>query len=589
MPANRNALIRFKTLDQCLQNHYRKWTLEDLIEAVSEALYEYEGIDKGVSRRTVQGDIQLMRSDKLGYNAPIIVTEKKYYSYEDREYSITNIPLSEQDLEQLSETVEFLKQFRGFSHFDNLNGMVQKLEDHVYSQKTKQRPIIDVEKNEGLKGLNYLNDLYQSIAQKKCIRLSYQSFKAREAQTMEFSAFVLKEFRNRWFVVGCKHGTEVILTLALDRIVSLEQSAAVYTEHPNFDAEHYFDDVIGVTVSPGMPPETVRLFVHHGSAPYVLTKPFHHSQQVIDRNNYGVTVELTVQLNFELERDILGFGEQIQVIAPLQLKKRIRGRVADTASLYNTELSKDGLDVMARKMEHNGSAMITGVYTMREVNKMRSIIHHFQKQVSKEPKSVYSMRRLLHRHKSEQLKRLLFNASLDRIVTRLDPKAVLTKATFLDKTPENNWYVTWHQDRTISVREQHDVAGYSGWTEKKQGMFDASLLEMRPFISVLPPEEVNQKTFAIRIHLDDITEGNGALKLIPGSHKKVLNDEEVRVIGENSNPTVCTLTAGGVHLLKPLVLHCSSKSTTHKSRRVIHLEFSSATLPEPLEWDELRR
>ena len=80
MPANRNALIRYRTIDNCLRNRFRKWTLNDLIESCSDALYEYEGIDKGVSRRTVQADIQVMRSDKLGYNAPIIVLEKKYYT-----------------------------------------------------------------------------------------------------------------------------------------------------------------------------------------------------------------------------------------------------------------------------------------------------------------------------------------------------------------------------------------------------------------------------------------------------------------------------------------------------------------------------
>ena len=93
MPVNRNALIRLRTIDKCLQNRYRKWTLDDLIDACSDALYEYEGIDKGVSRRTVQGDIQLMRSNKLGYNAPIIVKEKKYYTYEDPNYTITDLSL----------------------------------------------------------------------------------------------------------------------------------------------------------------------------------------------------------------------------------------------------------------------------------------------------------------------------------------------------------------------------------------------------------------------------------------------------------------------------------------------------------------
>lgn len=77
--------------------------MEDLIEACSEALYEYEGIDKDVSRRTVQIDIQLMRSDKLGYNAPITIKEKKHYVYDDPEYTIEKNPLSKADLEKLSE------------------------------------------------------------------------------------------------------------------------------------------------------------------------------------------------------------------------------------------------------------------------------------------------------------------------------------------------------------------------------------------------------------------------------------------------------------------------------------------------------
>ena len=88
MSVNKFALIRYKTIDRCLQNRFRKWTLDDLIEKVSEALYEYEGI-KGVSKRTIQSDLQLMRSDKLGYNAPIIVKEKKYYSYEKAGYSLS--------------------------------------------------------------------------------------------------------------------------------------------------------------------------------------------------------------------------------------------------------------------------------------------------------------------------------------------------------------------------------------------------------------------------------------------------------------------------------------------------------------------
>ena len=97
MPANKNALIRYKTIDRCLRNRYRRWTLDDLVDACCDALYEMEGITKGVCARTVQMDIQIMRSDKLGYNAPIVVYDKIYYTYSDPDYSITEMPLSMDD------------------------------------------------------------------------------------------------------------------------------------------------------------------------------------------------------------------------------------------------------------------------------------------------------------------------------------------------------------------------------------------------------------------------------------------------------------------------------------------------------------
>ena len=108
MPANKNALIRYKTIDRCLRNRYRRWTIEDLVDACSDALYDMEGIRKGISLRTVQGDIQMMRSDKLGYNAPIEVYDQRYYRYADPQYSITDMPLSEDDFLLIKKAVDLL-------------------------------------------------------------------------------------------------------------------------------------------------------------------------------------------------------------------------------------------------------------------------------------------------------------------------------------------------------------------------------------------------------------------------------------------------------------------------------------------------
>ena len=159
MPVTKNALLRYKTIDNCLRNRYRKWTLDDLIDACSDALSELEGRDENVSRRTVQADIQMMRSDKLGYNAPIVVKENKYYTYEDPDYSITDVPLTEQDTAMMVDAVGVLKQLSGFSAFAGMEDIIGRLEDHVSAVRHEKRPVIYFEKNDSLIGLHYITPL----------------------------------------------------------------------------------------------------------------------------------------------------------------------------------------------------------------------------------------------------------------------------------------------------------------------------------------------------------------------------------------------------------------------------------------------
>lgn len=343
MPANKNALIRYKTIDACLRNRRRKWTLENLIDAVSDALYDYEGIDKGISRRSIQADIQTMRSDKLGYNAPIIVVSKKYYTYEDADYSITNIPLNEQDLGRMNEAVEILKQFKGFSHFNSLNEVVQKLEDHVYSAANQTQSVIDFEKNERLRGLEHLEIVYQSIIQQKAVTISYQSFKASSQSTFEFHVWWLKEFKNRWFAVGVKHDKAEIQNLALDRIEAIDFcQEALYIENGRISPVEYYQDVIGVTVSKEKRPNNVKLFVTQTHAPYIATKPMHHSQEILEEKEDGIIIRIKVQLNLELEREILGYGDGMKVLAPEGLRKRIYQRMKNGITRYDEEVDEAG-------------------------------------------------------------------------------------------------------------------------------------------------------------------------------------------------------------------------------------------------------
>lgn len=338
MPVNRNALIRYKTIDNCLRNKYRQWKLEDLVEACSDALYEFEGIEKGVSTRTVQMDIQLMRSEKLGYNAPIVVVDKKYYTYDDPEYSITNIPLNENDLGMLTEVVHILKQFKGFSHFEEMGSVINRLEDKIYTAKTQSKSVIDFEKNENLRGLENINTIYQAILKKKVLEIQYQSFKAKQAGKILLNPYLLKEFRNRWFVLGKKKGQTGLLTLALDRIQHInEQPGISYLENTEIDFSRYFDDIIGVTKM-GYRPQFIRLFVNKDNAPYVITKPLHTTQTVEEEQDDGIVISIHVIPNFELEKEILGFGESIKVLAPESLKRRINERLGKAVKNYEEDL-----------------------------------------------------------------------------------------------------------------------------------------------------------------------------------------------------------------------------------------------------------
>lgn len=336
MALNKNALIRYKTIDKCLQNNYRQWTLNDLIEACSDALYEYEGREVNVSKRTVQLDIQLMRSDKLGYNAPIVAYDRKYYKYEDEDYSITDIPITENDMNVLSETVEMLKQFKDFSLFSELGGIIQRLEDKVYTEKTHQSSIIHLDKNENLKGLHWLDELYQAIQKKVVLKLEYKSFKAREANIITFYPCLLKEFNNRWFLVGMGNKNKGVVNLALDRIISIDYDFTTSYTDFEFDADTFYKDVVGVTVNQGERASNIKLWVDRYNAPYVITKPMHHSQLIEKENEDGsIEINIKVKINFELERLILGFGEAIKVIQPERLRKRIAKKLVKAVSYYD--------------------------------------------------------------------------------------------------------------------------------------------------------------------------------------------------------------------------------------------------------------
>lgn len=335
MSINKLALIRYKAIDECLKNRFRKWTLDDIIEKVSTVLYEFEGITSGVSKRTIQADIQLMRSDKLGYKAPIVVADRKYYSYSDLTYSITKAPINSNDIDKMKEIVEVLKQFNGFSYFDEMSDMIAKLENNLNKSTNLSRNCIQFENNKQLRGLSYINPLYQAILRKMPLLIEYKSFKALKSQHSIYFPYLLKEYRNRWFIIVKPKKGPVLLTLALDRIIEFQELPNEnFVEYQGIDFDRYFDDLVGVTKSERDRAQKVILKVNKENSPYVLTKPIHHSQQLLSEDEEGVIIRIDVVLNFELEREILGFGECMKVLGPRHLASRIKKRLDQSAAQY---------------------------------------------------------------------------------------------------------------------------------------------------------------------------------------------------------------------------------------------------------------
>lgn len=336
MPANKNALIRYKTIDNCLRNRYRRWTLDDLVEACSLALYEMEGIRKGVSLRTVQSDIQMMRSDKLGYNAPIEVYDLKYYRYADEGYSITNMPLSQNDFEVMQEAVDMLRQLEDFEQFSEMSDVVSRLQEKLAISKNDRVPIIHFDTVPDLKGLKLLNPLYNYISHKQTLRISYQSFTARHPTEFLLCPYLLKEFRNRWFLFGSKVTDLTLFNLALDRILSVEPVDMPFRENPHFDPAHFFDDVIGVSKNIKNTPRCIKFWANAEQSHYIKTKPVHPSQRVLEeRKDHSCIFAIDVVINFEMYSVFMSYGPGIKIIYPQKVMMYMRDKLREAAALYD--------------------------------------------------------------------------------------------------------------------------------------------------------------------------------------------------------------------------------------------------------------
>lgn len=151
------------------------------------------------------------------------------------------------------------------------------------------------------------------------------------------------------------------------------------------------------------------------------------------------------------------------------------------------------------------------------------------------------------------------------------PRAV--RAIFFDKSPDTNWLVTWHQDLTIAVKEKCEVEGFGPWSVK----------DGQPHVQ--PPAELLERMVTLRLHLDDADAENGALRVLPGTQALgKLDSDRIQSLRKEITEHLGTAKTGDVHLMRPLLLHASGKSTSTRHRRILHIEFADLDLPGGLQW-----
>lgn len=227
-----------------------------------------------------------------------------------------------------------------------------------------------------------------------------------------------------------------------------------------------------------------------------------------------------------------------------------------------------------QQVEKDGFAILADVFDSSVVTTLKNTIQNISANSTafRKTNDLFAIRRLLF--EVPQIREQIFATGLKQILASLFPSQYFSsKSIYFDKPGSSNWFVSYHQDLTISVDKKQDVPGFGPWTVKP-GQF-----------GVQPPVNILENTFTLRIHLDDTDRNNGALRVIRGSHRNgITRVDEINLKTEEE--VICEVPAGGIMIMKPLTLHASNRTINDARRRVIHLEFCNQELPNGLEWAE---
>lgn len=339
MSDNKKASIRYEALDKCFRNTSRRFFIEDLRRACNNALYRETGDPKYsdpdnpcISKKQIYDDIQYLICSPQ-YYAPIVKDKEGravYYYYSNPDYSIVEKPLTDNELSKLESALQVFLTFKGLPQFEWIEDIINKLKSK-YKVAESGRNVVSFDSNIDIAGLGFFNEIYGYIINQQPILVTYEPF-GQEPEPVVIHPYFLKQFNNRWFVLGRNAKWRNVTILALDRIKSIEPTHIEYVPDTIIeDIDEYLYDAIGVSGISHLTPEDVRLKFSESRFPYIVSKPLHPSMKL---NLTEREISLHVIVNKELKSLILSFGSDVEVIAPQSLREEIETILKNASENY---------------------------------------------------------------------------------------------------------------------------------------------------------------------------------------------------------------------------------------------------------------
>ena len=339
MPTNKNAFIRYKYLDRLLSDHHHYYDIHDLTEKVNDMLYE-DGFPE-VTQRCIEKDLNSL--EYAPFNAPIerfSKQGKRCVTYGKRSFSIFTKELSEEETNLLREVLNTIGQFEGLDNFKWLE------EFKIGLGLEERRQIISFSNNPFLVNSNLLGTLFDYISNKVVIQLSYHTFSDETIRNIIIHPYLLKQYNDRWFLLGAADSDMKTLNFALDRIDKVEPLPEKKYIECTSDLSVRFEDIVGVTLYEERQTEHILCWVNDASKGYVDTKPIHESYTPYKGEKESLLHEQYHQLegglffsidcipNFELIRELCSFGGNLVVLSPESIRDEIKNRLKAHLAQY---------------------------------------------------------------------------------------------------------------------------------------------------------------------------------------------------------------------------------------------------------------